>query len=52
MTKEGSTKELDVIHTAAGESYHFVSRFTFDLVEKEDDNETQIHRIRYGNRLF
>jgi len=32
--------------------YHFISRMTFYLVEKEDDNGTQTQGIRYGNRLF
>jgi len=52
MTKKGSTKELDVKRTAVDGSYHFISRFSFCLVEKEDDNGTQTQRIGYGNRLF
>jgi hypothetical protein len=52
MIKNGSTKEQDVRHTAAGESYYFISGFTLYLVEKEDDSGKQTHGIRYGNRLL
>jgi hypothetical protein len=52
MTKNGSTKELDVMRRAVGDSCHFISRFSFYLVEKEDGSGTQTQRIMYGNMLF